>query len=188
MSSPSTAPVSPSTAPVSPSHELTKSTKQKFTSPNGVEMYTYITYEAKLNVHPDHAGFLVGARGSTIKGVGSRNKVDVKMNKGFNGNWPKVVIRGKMENVENAYKEIQHIANIANQKIPRINPDGSVIESPQYQPNTSHKKNYHHQKKNNVPPALNLMDVANITVVNDNQLPPSPSYTPSSPGYIPTSD
>ena len=127
-----------SSAPVSPvsnvPQQLTPSdNRKKYTSPKGIEMVTYTTYQARLNVHPDHAGFVVGGRGSTIKTIGSKFKVDAKMNKGYNGKWPFVVIRGKMEGVEGAYLELQHIANIANQKIPRINQDGSVIPPSHHQ-------------------------------------------------------
>ena len=108
--------------PVDPKTQSTPdSGRTQITSSNGVPMTTYTTYETSIPIHPDHSGFVVGTRGATIRGVAAKHKVDARMRKTNDGSWPKVVIRGKMEGVEAAFMEIQHIANIANIKIPRIN-------------------------------------------------------------------
>ena len=94
--------------------------KNNVISPQGIPMVSYLTFEARLPVHPDHSGFIIGAKGATIRGVGSKHKVDARMHNSKNGQWPYIMIRGKMENVEAAFLEVFSIANIANSKIPRV--------------------------------------------------------------------
>ena len=141
------------------------SSRNTFTSPCGVPMSTYTTFEAQFQVHPDHVGFIVGRGGSTIKGVASRFKVDARTRNSRDGAWPKIVIRGQMVGVEGAYTEIRKIANIANEKIPRI----------------------FNQTKSSPPPPLKMDgDKSNTDAHQEPFVPKSPDYTPSSPAYVPT--
>ena len=145
----------------SPSPSPSPSQRTQFTSPTGVTMTTYTTYEAHHPVHPDHIGFVVGRGGNTIKGVAKRFKVDARTRNSRNGGWPNIVIRGNMQAVEGAFLEIRKIANIANQKIPRVNNTQSTRPPPIQMPTQSPAQESKFEPK-------------------------SPDYTPSSPAYIPT--
>ena len=137
------------------------SQRKQFTSPTGITMTTYTTYEAHHPVHPDHVGFVVGKAGNTIKGVASRFKVDARTRNSRDGAWPNIVIRGNMQGVEGAFLEIRKIANIANQKIPRVGSHFAPRPPPITMPTQS-------------PPQESTFE------------PKSPDYTPSSPAYVPT--
>lgn len=144
--------------------------RKTFTTPNGIPMTSYTTFEAHHPLHPDHVGFVVGRGGSTIKGVAARFKVDARTQNKKDGSWPYIRIRGSNQGVEGAFLEIRKIANIANQKIPRINTTPTPPSPPQH-----------------VPP-LDLdsgKDGDSSMVVTFE--PKSPDYTPTSPGYAPTS-
>ena len=89
-------------------------------------MITYTTFQTNLHIHPDHVGFVIGSKGATVRRVGMLHSVDVRLkhnnsqNHLLSSNWPYIQIKGPMKKVESAYFEIQQIANVANQRIPRI--------------------------------------------------------------------
>lgn len=91
-----------------------------FTSAGGVQMKRMETFEAMFPVHPDHAGFVLGAGGKTMKGIGGKHRVHIRLHNGENGAWPKFKIVGNMAGVEQAFLALRGVANIANEKIPRM--------------------------------------------------------------------
>jgi hypothetical protein len=106
-----------------PSPSPPQNDRKFFVSPRGINMTTYTTYETMLKIHPDHAGFVIGTKGATIRSIGIKHRVDAKLrkdNKSDSYSWPYIQIRGMMANVEAAHVEFIHVANIANEKIPRI--------------------------------------------------------------------
>ena len=134
--------------------QSTSTQKQRSTtSPAGVEMTTYTTFEARLPVHPDHVGFVIGKQGATIRQVGSNNRVDAKLNRANGDSWPFIRIRGNMTNVEAAFLEIRGIANTANERIPRIN------QQPPQQP----QQRQHQHQPRRTEQQMNMTHVATIT-------------------------
>ena len=136
-----------------------KQQQPRITSSAGVEMTTYTTYEARLPVHPDHVGFVIGKQGATVRQVGSKNRVDAKLNRANGDSWPFIRIRGNMTNVEAAFLEIRGIANTANQRIPRINQQQQHHGDRQHSANRQH----HGDRQRRSDQQMNMTNVATIT-------------------------
>ena len=152
-----------STSTSSPQQNSTKDQQRRTTSPAGVEMTTYTTYEARLPVHPDHVGFVIGKQGSTIRKVGSNNRVDAKLNRANGDSWPFIRIRGNMTHVEAAFLEIRGIANTANERIPRINQ-----KSPRQQQQHQHQHQHQHQQHQQPRRSEQQMNMTNVATITDN--------------------
>jgi len=158
------------------------------TSSNGVPMTTYTTFQATLTIHPDHVGFVIGSKGATVRRVGMLHKVDVRLktktgpqNHEISTTWPYIQIRGQMEKVESAYFDMQQIANVANQRIPRIPTQGTLT------PHTNHiQQHTHNSTPPPPPPPLNFTVGGNDSDDGGDCEIQSPIYTPSSPKYTPT--
>ena len=153
------------------------------TSSNGVPMTTYTTFQATLTIHPDHVGFVIGSKGATVRRVGMLHTVDVRLktktgpqNHELSVTWPYIQIRGQMEKVESAYFDMQQIANVANQRIPRL-PTQVTLTS-----HTDHIQQHTHNSTP-TPPPLNVTIGGNDSDDGDIQ---SPDYTPISPTIPPT--
>ena len=100
-----------------------KMASNTFTTDAGVPITRVDSFEAKLMVHPKHAGFVLGGSGKTMKGIGSKYRVHIRLhNDPSGGTWPffKIVGSGRsgMKSVEMAFVALRDVANIAFQKIP----------------------------------------------------------------------
>jgi hypothetical protein len=89
-------------------------------------------FQSWFGVHPDHVGFVIGAKGATVKKIASDCKCYIKIQdpNAFSGGFPWFVIKGSSEaNVCEAYHRIRTIANEAERRMPRLTcsvPDGSA--------------------------------------------------------------
>ena len=118
-------------------------------------------------VHPKHAGFVLGGGGKTMKGIGSKYRVHIRLHNSSDGHWPYFkVVGSSCEHVEQAFLALRDVANIAYRKIP-VELGGYQGQAP-----VSPKVRHSHAAPQQLP---------------EKYEPKSPDYTPSSPGYAPTS-
>ena len=90
-----------------------------FTTPTGVQITSMPSFEAKLMVHPKHAGFVLGGGGRTMKGIGGKFRVHIRLHNSSDGHWPFFkVVGSSCEHVEQAFLALRDVANIAHRKIP----------------------------------------------------------------------
>ena len=87
-----------------------------FTSASGIQMTRLDMVQAYFNLHRDHVPFVIGSRGATVKGVAIDTGADIRINKSGDA----FRIRGTPQAVEAAYFKLRDIANIANQRMPRV--------------------------------------------------------------------
>ena len=81
-------------------------------------------FQSWLGVHPDHVGFVIGAKGATVKKIASDCKCYIKIQdpNTFSGGFPWFIIKGSTEaNVCEAFHRLRTIANEAERRMPRLN-------------------------------------------------------------------
>lgn len=160
---------------------------------HGVQCATVTQYQTWFGVHPDHVGFVIGAKGSTVKKIASDCKCYIRIqdpnshSKGF----PWFLIKGNvMDNICEAYHRLRTIANEANRRLPRV---GFA------QPPSAHHEEQTAFVLGPVPVARKKFKVKFANTVPQNSaatangfqspkyIPSSPSYAPTSPNYAPSS-
>ncbi len=133
------------------------------TSAGGVSMKRVESYEAMFRVHPKHAGFVLGGGGRTMKGIGGKFGVHIKLHNSQDMSvWPHFKIVGNQPGkVESAFFALRDVANIAHGKIP-VDMGGKG-------------------------PGPVSNGGTGFTPSSPKYTPSSPKYTPSSPVYTPSS-
>ena len=100
----------------------------------GVPFMTVSQFQSWINIHQDHVGFVIGAKGATVKKIASDCRCYVKIQEPnqFSCGFPWFVIKGSTEtNVCEAYHRIRTIANEAERRLPRLS---NAIQSPEPRP------------------------------------------------------
>ena len=80
-------------------------------------------FQSWFGVHPDHVGFVIGAKGATVKKIATDCKCYIKIQdpNSFSGGFPWFIIKGSTEaNVCEAYHRLRTIANEAENRMPRL--------------------------------------------------------------------
>ena len=123
--------------------------------------------QAYFNLHSDHVPFVIGSRGATVKGVAIDTGADIRINKSGDA----FRIRGTLQAVEAAYFKLCDIANIANQRIPRV---GLSQQHQQLQQHQQHQQQF--VVGQSQPTQMTVASVARITtngvVTHQNQSTP----------------
>jgi hypothetical protein len=93
------------------------------TGKHGAPFTTVTQHQSWIIIHPDHVGFVIGAKGATVKKIASDCRCYVKIQdpNQFSCGFPWFVIKGSTEaNVCEAYHRIRTIANEAERRLPRL--------------------------------------------------------------------
>ena len=142
----------------------------------GVPFMTVSQFQSWINIHPDHVGFVIGAKGATVKKIASDCRCYVKIQEPnqFSCGFPWFVIKGSTEiNVCEAYHRIRTIANEAERRLPRLSNVINVLPEP------TENEPY---VLGAVPPKKKKFKVNTVI-----KKPESPTYSPESPTYSPES-
>ena len=127
--------------------------------------------QSYFKIHPDHVPFVIGSRGATVRGVATAVGADIRINKSSDA----FRIRGTIQAVEAAYFKLQEIANIANQRMPRVG-------LPQQRPMLNQQRHQNQQqfvKGQSRPTPVNIHQEMPYDENDDYE------YTPESPTYLP---
>ena len=150
---------------------------------HGAPIKTVSQFQSWFVVHPDHVGFVIGGKGTTVKKIASDCKCYIKIQdpNSFSNGMPWFIIKGsKKEDVCNAYHRIRTIANEADRRLPRmrhVSGDNSIIP-----PAPTECKEF---KLAPVPKKKFVLKPFAISKKN-NYKPTSPDYKPTTPDYKPT--
>ena len=143
---------------------------------HGAPFMTVSQFQSWINIHPDHVGFVIGAKGATVKKIASDCRCYVKIQEPnqFSCGFPWFVIKGSTEiNVCEAYHRIRTIANEAERRLPRLSNVINVLPEP------TENEPY---VLGAVPPKKKKFKVNTVI-----KKPESPTYSPESPTYSPES-
>jgi len=153
---------------------------------HGVPVKAVTQFQSWFGVHPDHVGFVIGGKGSTIKKISSDCKCYIKIQdpNSFSNGMPWFIIKGSSQaNVCEAYHRIRTIANEADRRLPRMGQGAGNHSSIPCAPTENKEFNLAP-----VPKKRFKVKVAGTSVQNStNYTPKSPTYSPHSPTYSPHS-
>ena len=93
------------------------------TAKNGAPIGTTTQYQSFFAVHPDHAGFVLGKGGDTVRKIGSDTKCYVRIQEPneHSAGMPWFIIKGNSESsVATAFHRLRTIANEAERRMPRM--------------------------------------------------------------------
>ena len=151
---------------------------------HGVPVKAVTQFQSWFGVHPDHVGFVIGGKGSTIKKISSDCKCYIKIQdpNSFSNGMPWFIIKGSSQaNVCEAYHRIRTIANEADRRLPRMGQGAGNHSSIPCAPTENKEFNLAP-----VPKKRFKVKVAGTSVQNStNYTPKSPTYSPHSPTYSP---
>ena len=136
-----------------------------FHGKHGAPLTTVTQYQSWLCVHPDHVGFVIGAKGATVKKIASdcRCYVRIQDPNAFSKGFPWFIIKGDVQSgVCEAYHRLRTIANEADRRLPRMGTQNGPAPRPKAKLNV---------KEQEVEPAVTPEEPKEVTVtkMTDNE-------------------
>ena len=103
------------------------------TGKHGAPFVVVPTFQSWFALHRDHVGFVIGAKGATVKKIAGDCQCYIKIQdpNQFSNGMPWFIIKGSAEaNVCEAFHRIRTIANEAERRMPRLNVPDSLKPRP----------------------------------------------------------
>ena len=129
-----------------------------FQGKHGAPLTSVQQYQSWLCVHPDHVGFVIGAKGATVKKIASECRCYVRIQdpNAFSKGLPWFIIKGDLQSgVCEAYHRLRTIANEADRRLPRMETQSGPTPRPKAKLNI---------KEQEVGPAVKSEEPKEVTV------------------------